>query len=63
MFYKCVLLILGNFWSGFTNNFSGQIIFEPFLYQFSNMLFTAVPIVWFAVMDYEVSKEDLYTKP
>ena len=27
------------------------------------MLFTAVPIVWFAVMDYEVTKQDLYTKP
>ena len=51
------------FWFGFTNNFSGQTIFDPWLYQFYGILFTAAAIIAFAVCDFEYPKEELLKNP
>lgn len=51
MFYKNVMFVLAQFWFGFENAFSGQTLYEPFIYQGFNLVFTVVPIMWFAVYD------------
>ena len=33
------------------------------LYQLFNVAFTAIPIIWYAVFDWEYSKETLLEKP
>jgi phospholipid-transporting ATPase len=63
MFYKNVLFTVTQFWFGFVNAFSGQTLYEPFLYQGYNLVFTAFPIIWFAVYDMQYPKEELITNP
>lgn len=48
---------------GFINNFSGQTIYEQWLYQFFNITFTSVPIMWYAVFDFEYPKIRLFSEP
>lgn len=52
-FYKNVLLVLPQFWYGFFNFFSGQTLYDKFLYQFFNLFYTSMPIVVYAVIDRE----------
>ena len=47
------------FWFGFSSSYSGQPIYDPFISQFYNIMFTAMPIIWFATMDLEFSKKTL----
>jgi len=63
MFFKNVLLVMPQFWYGISSVFSGQTFYEMWLYQSFNLLFTSVPIVWFALFDYEKTKEELISKP
>jgi magnesium-transporting ATPase (P-type) len=48
---------------GFWSYFSGVPIYDTFLYQLYNVVFTSWPIIWYAVMDWEHSKEDLLNDP
>lgn len=41
MFYKNVIAIMTFFWFGLVSNFSGQPIYDPWLYQFYGIAFTA----------------------
>jgi len=63
MFYKNILFTLVLFWFGLYSNFSGQTLFDEWLYQLYNIAFTALAIMWFAVFDLEYPKEILLTKP
>jgi len=45
------------------NGFSGVPIYELLVYTFYNIIFTAYPVVWFAIMDYEITKEELLDDP
>ncbi len=63
MFYKNFLFVMPQFFFGFLNVFSGQSMYEPWLYQMFNIIFTVAPIVWYAIFDYEFTKEELFATP
>ena len=63
MFYKDVLFVMCIFWYGTVSAFSGLTIFEQWLYQLYNILFSCFPIMWFAVFDYELPKQILSKHP
>ena len=54
-FYKNFLFVLPHFWFGFLNYFSGNYLYDPWIYQFFNIIFTSFPIIWFGIYDKEVS--------
>ena len=58
-FYKNFLFVLPQFWLGFANYFSGQYIYDPWIYQLFNIIFACFPIVWFGIYDKEVSYDIL----
>jgi len=58
-FYKNFLFVLPQFWLGFVNYFSGQYIYDPWIYQMFNIIFACFPIVWFGIYDKEVSYDIL----
>ena len=62
-FYKNVLFVSPMVWSGFITLFSGITIYDPFIYQFINIIYTSVPPVWFGVFNYEYSKKILMNNP
>jgi phospholipid-transporting ATPase len=51
------------FWFGILSAYSGQTIYEQWIYQLFNILFTALPIGWFSLCDAEFDKETLKTSP
>jgi len=51
------------FWFGMYSTFSGQMIFDEFLYQLYNIVFTFAAIMWFAIFDIDYPKEVLLTEP
>jgi phospholipid-transporting ATPase len=51
------------FWFAMFNAFSGQILFDEWLYQLYNIAFTFFAIMWFAIFDLEYTKETLLNKP
>ena len=63
MFYKNILFVMPQFWYGFTSAFSGQTLYEPIIYQFYNVAFTAFPIIIFAMLDQEFPKQVFLTDP
>lgn len=63
IFYKNVLFVLPQYWYGFYSVFSGQTLYEPWIYQLYNISFTALPIIWYALFDFEHTKEKLLAKP
>ena len=58
-FYKNFLFVFPQFWLGFSNYFSGQYLYDPYLYQFFNIIFASLPIGWFGIYDKEVSYDIL----
>jgi len=62
-FYKNMILVLPQFWYGFTNIFSGQTLYETFLNQFFNTLFAALPIILYAVCDQQYDDRVFEKKP
>ena len=54
-FYKNFLLVLPQFLFGFANYFSGQYLYDPWIYQLFIIFFACLPIVWFGIYDKEVS--------
>jgi phospholipid-transporting ATPase len=63
IFYKNIVFVLPQFWYGFTSAFGGQPLYEQWLYQLYNILFTAFPIMWYALFDEEHVKEELLRNP
>lgn len=63
MFYKNVLLVFPIFFYGLMSLFSGQAIYESYMYQTYNLIFTSWPIMYFALFDYEYTREELLKKP
>ncbi|KRW99867.1 P-type ATPase, cytoplasmic domain N [Pseudocohnilembus persalinus] len=53
-FYKNVLLVVPQFWYGFSSHFSGQTLYDAYLYQFFNMFYSSIPIMIYAIFDEEV---------
>lgn len=48
---------------GWYSVFSGTVIYSNFLYTFFNAVFTFVPIIWYAVFDWEFDKQTLLDNP
>ena len=51
------------FYYGFYSTFSGQTIFDKWLYQMYNVMFTAAPIVVFALLDREFERSEFKKRP
>ncbi len=62
-FFKNIILILPHFWYGFYNGMSGTILYEPFIFQFFNVFYAAIPIIIFAVFDQEYDSQFLEKNP
>ena len=62
-FYKNVLYVIVQFNFGFYSVFSGQTLYEPFIYQMYNMFFTGVAPMWWALFDFEHTKETFMKTP
>jgi phospholipid-transporting ATPase len=58
-FYKNVLFVMPQFWYGMISYFSGQTLYDPWIYQLYNIVFTCLPIIWFGIYDKEVSYDSL----
>lgn len=62
-FFKNIVLVLPQFWFGFLNGFSGQNIYNPFLYQLYNIIHTSIPICIYGVLDKQYSGHFLMSNP
>lgn len=62
-FFKNILLVLPQFWFGFLSGFSGQNIYNVFLYQLYNILHASMPIVVYGLLDKEYSGNFLMQNP
>lgn len=51
IFYKNILFVVPQFWFGFLSVFSGQPLYEQWIYQLYNIIFTSIPIMWYAIFD------------
>ena len=58
-FYKNFLFVMPHFWFGIISYFSGQSLYDPWIYQLFNILFSSFPIIWFGIYDKEVSYDIL----
>jgi phospholipid-transporting ATPase len=58
-FYKNCLFVMPQFWFGFSSYFSGQTLYDPWIYQFFNIIYSCLPIIWFGIYDKEVSYDTL----
>lgn len=52
-FYKNILLVMPIFWFGFWDGFSGQLIYDPWIFQFFNVFYASLPIILYALFDEE----------
>jgi len=56
-FYKNFIFVFAQFWFALYNAFSGQVLFEPIIFQFFNIVFTGVPVIFYAIHDLEFEKK------
>lgn len=63
IFYKNILFVMPQFFYGFLNAFSGLTMFEAWLSQMFNIIFTVAPIIWYALLDLEYPKMEMYQTP
>lgn len=63
MFYKNILVVIPVFVFGWFSQFSGCDIYNSIFLNLYNLAFTAIPIIWYAVFDWEHDKETFLNKP
>ncbi|KAL0592513.1 hypothetical protein ABG067_000077 [Albugo candida] len=63
MLYKNVTYVLTTFWFGFVSGFSGQPLIVDVAAQSFNVLYTSLPLIFFAVFDQDVSSESASKVP
>lgn len=61
MFYKNMFFVFPIFCFGFFSCFSATEIYNELLNQGYNIFFTSLPILYYAVFDFEFEKEELLT--
>eukprot|EP00347_Sterkiella_histriomuscorum_P021501 403333759 len=61
MFYKNVIFVFPIFWYGFISVFSGLFFYESVLYQLYNVQYTALPIMFYALFDFQYTKQEFLT--
>ena len=62
-FYKNVLYVMTQYYFGFNSLFSGQTLYDPFIYQLYNITMTSLPIMWFGLFDFEFFKDRFMNNP
>lgn len=62
-FYKNVLYVIVQYYFGFYSVFSGQTLYEPWLYQLYNISFTGGAVFYWGVMDFKYTKAKSMSEP
>jgi phospholipid-transporting ATPase len=62
-FYKNMILVLPQFWFGMTNGFSSASMFDPWIYQLYNVVYTSLPIIVFAIFDEQFTPKQSVDNP
>ncbi len=62
-FYKNVFLVMTQFWYAIFNAFTGQSLFEQWTLAIYNVVFTSIPIIIFAAVDEDVSRDTVLRNP
>jgi phospholipid-transporting ATPase len=52
-FYKNLIIVLPQIWIAPYSGFSGQVVYETFIFEFYNICFTSMPILVYALIDRE----------
>ena len=52
-FYKNILVVMPFFWFGFLGGFSGQLLYDAWIFQFFNIFFVTLPIMLYGLFDEE----------
>lgn len=63
IFYKTAIVSMVMFFFGFFSAFSGQQLFNSWIYTFYNAMFTALPIIVLATLDQGLSAKHLENTP
>ena len=58
-----MIYILPQFWNGFDNGLSGNSLYETWIFQSFNIVYSALPIVLYAIFDKEFDAPDLEKNP
>jgi len=58
MFYKNVIYVIPIWCFGVVSSFSATVVYNMWLYQLYNVVFTALPVIWFSVFDWEHDKQE-----
>ena len=58
-----MLYVITQYYFGFVSAFSGQPLYEPVIYQFYNITMTSLPIMFYALFDFEYEKDYPEEKP
>jgi len=62
-FYKNVLYVMPQYYFGFNSAFSGQTLYEAFIYQLYNITMTSLPIMYYALFDFQYFKPTFMQNP
>ena len=62
-FYKNVLYVIVQYYFGFYSVFSGQTLYEPWVYQLYNVTFTGAAVFYWGVFDFEFVKSRFMSDP
>ena len=62
-FYKNVLFVSPMIYGGCITFCSGLTIYDPFIHQLMNVVYTSIPPGWFGIFNYEYPKEELMNNP
>lgn len=63
MFYKNILMSMGQFWFNFNNGFSGQKYYTEGAIQLFNLIYSAFPILLIGIYDMDIDVKKLYKYP
>ena len=62
-FYKNIIFVSPMFFFGFMNFFSGITLYEPYLHQLYNVIYSIFPIFYFSIFDREFESDFLVQNP
>ena len=62
-FYKNIVFVSPMFFFGFMNFFSGITLYEPYLHQLYNVIYSIFPIFYFSIFDREFESDFLVQNP
>ena len=63
IFYKTAFVVWALFFYGIYSQFSGQVFILDWAFQLHNVVYTALPILVFAIFDYDLSRDTLTHNP